>query len=191
MKPKRTNTGNPHKSHKMDQCQTPHYALDPLLPYLPKHWLIWESACGNGHIVTKLESEGYRVIGTDILSGADFFRSQPDSWDCQVTNPPYSERAKYDWIEHSYRLGKPFALLMPLETMAAAKAQKWLSRFGVEIILPDKRINFSMPNQGYNGGGAQFATAWFTFGLQIGSPLTFVKMHRYADAQPSLLEAAP
>lgn len=185
MKPKQNRQGSTKESHIFDRCQTPFYALDPLISYLP-YGTIWESASGEGQIVSKLRLSGFHVTATDILSGQNFFRYSPLQWNCQVTNPPYS--VKYKWLERSYQLGKPFALLLPLETLGAAKGQRLFERYGIEIILLDKRINFNMPNKGYSGKGAQFPVAWFTFGLDIGQHLTFAKVQRYEDTQPSLFQ---
>ncbi len=185
MKPKQNQQGSTKKSNNYDRCQTPFYALDPLLPYLPSG-IIWEPAAGDGHIVTKLTMSGYKdIISGDILTGENFFETKPLDWDCQVTNPPYS--VKYEWLARSYELGKLFALLMPLETLGASKGQRLFERYGVELILFDKRINFKMPNKGYGNSGAQFPTAWFTFGLGIGCQLTFTKVNRYKDGQLSFL----
>lgn len=184
MKPKASKHGDMKKSNGYDQCQTPFYALDPLLPYLPSG-TIWEPAAGDGHIVTKLTTSGWNIISGDILTGQNFFETEPLDWDCQITNPPYS--IKYEWLARSYELSKPFALLLPLETLGAAKGQRLFDRYGVELILFDKRINFKMPNKGYDTGGAQFPTAWFTFGLGIGRQLTFAKVNRYEDGQLSFL----
>lgn len=186
MKPKQNRKGQKDKSAKFDRCQTPHYALDPILPYLQPKWLIWESACGEGQIVTKLTKEGFRVTGTDLLTGSNFFSQQPEVWDIQLTNPPYS--VKYDWLRRSYGLGKPFALLLPLETLGAAQGQELFSQFGIEIVLPSKRVNFRMPNKGYGKSGAQFPTAWFTWGLGIGRQLTFAQIGYYDDSQLALFE---
>lgn len=184
MKPKKTQAADTGKSCNYDRCQTPFYALDPLLPHLRREWRIWEPAAGEGNIVTRLSFAGYRVVAGDLLGGENFFQYSPPGWDCQVTNPPYS--VKYAWLSRSYQLGKPFALLLPLETLGAAKGQELFERHGVEIILLNKRINFKMPGKGYGGGGAQFPTAWFTWGLGIGRQFTFAKINYYGDSQLSL-----
>jgi hypothetical protein len=179
VKPKTNRAGNEKKSKKYDRCQTPHYALDPLIPFVPHKWLIWESASGDGQVATKLLLESYGVVESDLLTGQNFFEYEPDKWDCQITNPPYS--VKFRWIARSYQLGKPWALLMPVEAMGAAKAQRLFDEYGIEIILLDKRVNFKMPDKGYEGKGAQFPTAWYTWGLGLGRSLTYGKITRYQD----------
>lgn len=83
-KPK-SNDKNPAK----DRCGTPSYALTPLLPYLPKDWIIWESATGEGLLADALEINGYKVIRGDILTGQNYFAYEPETYDCQVTNTPF------------------------------------------------------------------------------------------------------
>lgn len=185
-KHKENKAGNSRKSQSYDRCQTPYYALDPLLPFIKKNWVIWESAAGEGKVALKLLASGLKVITSDLLDGQNFFDYTPGiCWDCQITNPPYS--IKYQWLKHSYYLGKPFALLLPIDTIGAASSQRLFEKFGVEIILLNKRVNFKMPNKGYNGGGAHFATAWYTYGLGIGQQLTFAKITYYEDEQLPLI----
>lgn len=157
----------------MDACQTPAYAIDPLLPYLPEGWNIWEPAEGEGLLVEALYDSGFHVIPGDILTGKNFFDYEPDQWDCLITNPPFS--IKYQWIGRCYQLGKPFALLLPVETLGAMSAQVPFEEFGIEVIFVRPRINFKMPNKGWDSS-AQFPTAWFTWGLNIGQQMTFAKV---------------
>lgn len=180
MKPKINRVGDTTKSSTFDCCQTPAYALDPILPYLKKDWVIWEPAKGEGNICTTLAKQNYDVIGTDVLDGHNFFTHQPSHFDCIVTNPPYS--IKYTWMQRCYELGKPFALLMPLETMGAASGQRLFKQYGYEWILLDKRINFKMPEKGYSGKGAQFPVAWFCWQL-TGQSVTFASINRRNDSQ--------
>lgn len=166
----------------MDACQTPAYALDPLLPYLSLDWTIWEPAAGEGLLVEALYDSGFyenRVIAGDILTGQNFFDYQPDGWDCLVTNPPYS--IQFQWLERCYQLTKPFALLLKVETLGTKTAQELFDQHGVEVIFVSPRINFKMPNKGWDGGGAQFPTAWYTWGLNIGRQITFAKVTPDAD----------
>ncbi len=158
--------------------QTPPHALLPLYPYLKKDWKIWEPAWGEGNIVRELTKQGYDIFGTDIEGGADFL--DPNShvdfeWDCIVTNPPYSIKDKF--LERCYSLDKPFALLMPLTALEGIKRQALYRENGVEVILMDKRINFETPYK-VEKSSSWFATAWFTWKLNIGSALSFYQFRK-------------
>lgn len=168
-----------------DLCQTPPYALDPVIPLIKEnHYsVVWEPAEGEGMIVNVLKENGLRVISSDISYGytrRDFFESFGYPWGCsmQVTNPPFSK--KYEWLKHSCELcgNDPiygFALLMPGDVLFSAKGQELIWKYDIEIILMTPRVNFKMPNKGW-GGQAQFSSAWFTRGLNIGERITRVKL---------------
>ena len=162
MKPKE-NRGN--KVGTYDNCQTPPYALEPLLPYLPKDKIIWECAAGKRILSTFLKNKGFWVLDTDIndVFYGDFFRigNVTDNTYTIVTNPPYS--IKYDWLDRCFELGRPFALLLPVEALGAKRAQKYIDQLDIMLLQP--RVDFYMPDKGYEGGGAQFPTAWFTHEL--------------------------
>jgi hypothetical protein len=165
---------NNRKDPVADRCGTPSYAVTPLLPYLPKDWVLWESASGEGLLVDALETNGYQVISGDILTGQNYFAYEPENYDCQVTNVPFS--IKYDWLKRAYQLGKPFALLAPSDMLFAKTAITLFEQYGIEILIPRTRINFKMPNLGWSGRGAQMSTSWFTYGLNIGRMITFVDL---------------
>ncbi len=178
MKPKQNRKSDKTKHNTMDYCRTPPYAVEPLVPYLPPTFTVWESCCGEHaehFLLGALERREFDVIGTDILHGIDYFSWEPQTYDIQITNPPYS--IKYDWIQRAYDLGKPFALLIPLETIGSARAQHMAQTYGAEFILLDKRVDFFMPNKGY-GGSAQFPVMWWTHGLGIGRDISYAKLHK-------------
>lgn len=163
-----------------DSCQTPPVALDPLLPYLNVDWTIWECAAGERFLVNALHDSGFQSLtASDMLTGENFFDYTPAQWDCIVTNPPYT--LKYRWLERCYQLGKPFALLLPVETLGAKTAQEFFRNCGLEVIFLDKRINFKMPNKGWEGSSAQFPVAWFTYGLNIGQQMTFARVNNETE----------
>lgn len=162
------------KSAKSDVCQTPPIGLKPIIPYLNPGLTIWEPAMGEGLVVDELRANGFTVVGGDILTGQNFFTYEPEEWGCLVTNPPFT--LKFKWLARCYQLGKPFGLLLPVETMGCKTAQLLFKQYGVEVIWLDARINFKMPNKGWSGKGAQFPTAWFTWGLGIGKENTFASL---------------
>lgn len=165
-----------YKPHPKDCCQTPPYALDPLYQYLKTNQAIWEPAAGEGYLVNALSSKGYNVIGSDISTGQNFFEFEPAEWDVLITNPPYHSGVLGQWIERCYKLNKPFALLMKITTLGVKYGFDLFQEYGLELIVFNQRINYKMPNAGWRGGGAQFASGWFTWGLGIGQQITFAEL---------------
>ena len=168
-----------------DRCQTPGYALDPLIPYLLDGITVWEPACGEGYLVRELEQSGRKVIATDLLHGEDYFQHDPGHYDVQITNPPYS--IKYEWLERAYRNEKPFALLLPIDTLGSGTAQKLFKRYGLELLLLNTRVAFKMPNTGWDSSPT-FAVAWFTNWLQLGSQIQYGVIVRRDEQQGVLLD---
>ena len=157
MKPKQN-----YKPGGMDNCQTPPYAVTPLLPYL-KGKTVWEPACGDGNLSYGMRLHGIFVYESDISTGYDFLTCPHGIYDAIVTNPPYSR--KYEFIERCYELRMSWALLMPVETIGAARAQIQFERYGIEIMFLRPRINFKMPQKGWQASGSQFPVAWFCWNL--------------------------
>lgn len=175
-------------SKSADLCQTPGYALDPLLAYLDKNCIIWESAAGQGNLTLAFQEHGFKVVSSDILTGQNFFKWQPLKWDVTISNPPFSH--KVDWLARCYELGKPFALLLPVEILGVGAAQKMFARFGVEIILLNRRVDFQTVNTSFAKSSSWFPTAWFCSGLNIGREITYGTIIKRPDAQLSLLREA-
>lgn len=169
-----------------DHFQTPPEALEPLLPYLPKTWAVWEPACGKGNLVRAFAGHGYRVFASDrhivhpegyregvVWYGErDFLTWQPQTfgWDCLITNPPYSIKAKF--LERAYALGKPWAFLLPISALCPQRNQEFLRRAGVQILIPRKRIDFETPTQ-KKDGKSWFDTVWFCSGLNLPRDLCY------------------
>lgn len=170
----------PMKQGSPDDFQTPKEALLPLIPYLKQDWKIWECAEGKGNLVNGLIEKGFEVVATDILDSDrdhDFLNFEVGSFDCIITNPPFS--LKQQFLERCYELGKPFALLLPLTTFETAKRQNLFKKYGLQVIFFNRRINFETPT-GKNGKNSSswFATAWFTWGLNLPKDLMFVELNR-------------
>lgn len=151
-----------------DNFQTPEEALDFLIPFLKKEWVVWEPAEGTGNLVRGLIKRGFKVVSSD--KEFDFLKNFKEC-DCIITNPPYS--LKQEFLERCYLLGKPFALLMPLTALESERRQDLYRKYGLQMIIPNKRINFETPSG--KQGGAWFLTAWFSFGLNLPKDINFVK----------------
>lgn len=166
MKPKINLTKRP----KRDRWQTPPYALEPLLPWIELERTVWEPAAGEGYLVRELKAKNFEVIDTDIAKGQDFFKINREC-DVIITNPPYS--LKYPWMNRCLELKRPFALLMPLETLGAAKAQQVFKALGLLLIVLNQRVDFKMPNIGWEKSRSTFPVAWFCCGFGVKEKIVY------------------
>lgn len=149
--------------------QTPPVALDSLIPYLNKEWIIWECAAGQGSLADRLLDEGFGVESSDILTRQDFMAYEPEKWDCVVTNPPYA--IKDDFIKRAYQLKKPWAFLLPPRALEGLERQALYKKHGLGVIMLNRRVKFTPPSG--EGSGAWFPVAWFTHGLGLDGKLVF------------------
>lgn len=176
-KPKNNYKTEAGKSNPRDRFQSPGYALNPLLPFLNKEWTVWESAAGEGLLADALEIHGFSVLRSELLQGQDYFAYEPGDYDIQITNPPFSR--KYAWLKRACDLQKRFALLMPADVLFAGdKAVPLIERYGIEVVIPRQRIDFKTPDKGWAGSGAQFTSAWFCYGLNIGKQITYADLKK-------------
>ena len=161
-----------------DDFQTPPIALEPLYPYLKQDWVIWECACGAGNLSGALSSRGYTVAATDLYTMPiqnDFLvvPLQPEI-DCIVTNPPFSLKDKF--LARCYFLGKPFALLMPVTALGGQRRQSLYRKYGLQIIMLGRRVNFETPSG--NGTGAWQEHAWIANGLNLPRDIMFAELQK-------------
>ena len=139
---------------KNDEIWTPKSALLPIVPYLPEHWIYWEMCLGAGHLAQHMIEEGFDLASIE----GDTLEKEPMSWDAILTNPPWSK--KHLFLQRSVKLGRPFALLLPVRTLGVRRCQIWLD--DVDVLFIAKRVDFT-------GGGSPYeACAWFTKGLLPG-----------------------
>lgn len=184
MKPKKSNPGDINVLSAMDVCQTPPYALEPLMQYIdgeslwdrtgPNPPIIWEPANGQGILSNALKVADFDIVTSDIQTGQNFFEYDPDNWDVLITNPPFS--IKPAWLRRCYELCKPFALLMPVEFMGTAGAAKLFAEYGVEIMILTPRVDFKMPKEGWFSS-AQFPVCWYCWNL-LPKPLMFAELNK-------------
>lgn len=148
------------RQHKInDEFYTPESAILPLLKHLPKNIIIWECTdYGESKITSLLRQYGYTVISTH-KKDFDFLKEDPEfEFDMIITNPPYS--LKDQFIEKCYKLGKPFALLLPITALEGINRGRMYRKNGLQLIVLDRRINY-MKDKNSNW----FNTSWFCWKL--------------------------
>lgn len=106
-------------NHTVDQREAfDYYATDPkavemLLEMEIFAPVIWEPACGEGHITKVLQAHGYEVISTDLIyrgfgdpEPMDFLTETfPDFEGDIITNPPYS--AGLEFVKRALETVRP------------------------------------------------------------------------------------
>lgn len=117
-----------------DECYTPRYVVEAILPFIPKDKVIWcpfDRDDSNFTIV--LKENGYNVINSHIDYGQDYYDYEPPHWDIMVSNPPFTAKRKI--FERALSFGKPFMLLM---------SNTWLNDSAPKVLFKDKDLQLLM-----------------------------------------------
>jgi len=122
---------------------------------------IWAPFYNTGSLKDKLKERNISIIHKN----KDFYTYEPKEWDAVLDNPPYA--TKKDVFERLKLLNKPFALLVPIDTL---ERNYFKSVFGnskkLQVIIPSKRYNFT----GYdNNNNVPFKSIWVCYGLDLKS----------------------
>lgn len=144
-----------------DSLFTPFYVVDHIVKYIPKDKKIW---CPFdieewSAFSVRLRECGYKVTSSHISTGHDFFKYEPDDYDIIVSNPPFSIKDKI--LERLYSFNKPFAVLLPLNSLQGKTRYKYFSQ-GIQILSFDARISYhDREHMDKPVKGSPFATAYF------------------------------
>lgn len=102
---------------------------------------------------------GYNVVRSHIDDEQDFFEYEPDDYDIIVSNPPFTIKDKI--LERLYELEKPFAILLPLNSLQGQSRFKYFEQ-GLQLLSFDQRIGYHNVNSmDKTVEGSPFATAYF------------------------------
>lgn len=143
-----------------DELYTPTYAIQPIVKYIPKDKTVWCPFDTEDSLYYKNFKEGgYDVIKSHIDTGQDFFEYEPEKYDVIVSNPPFSIKDKV--IKRLYELDKPFAILLPLNSLQGATRYRYFKQ-GVQLLSFDQRVGFYDKNHlDKPVEGSPFASAYF------------------------------
>jgi hypothetical protein len=166
-----------------DQFQTPNYATELLVPYIPKLVEgIYEPACGNYKISNILEQKGYDVLSEDLLYGQNFLEGDLKKFKGHnkmaiITNPPFSLKKKFyeRCMEYSDAFEMPWALLIPFDMCG------WMIEAfnnNCQMLIPERRIDFLTPSgkSGLTGNTSNFHSGWLTWGFGFHQQMVFTKL---------------
>lgn len=158
-----------------DNYYTPPVALEALYPYINKESRIWEPAAGDGFLSNALSSKGFNVTSTDIKTGICFLTSEPPEYDIMITNPPFS--LKTEFLNRAFSLGKPFAMLLNIDSLGGKGRQKLFKQYGIQLIMLGGRLHFQTPH--LKTSTPNFETAWFCWQMKLPEQLNFITLASY------------
>lgn len=124
----------------------------------------------------RLKEEGFRVVRSSLIEGQDFFKYEPEQFDLIVDNPPFSLKDKV--LERLYSFNKPFAVLLPLNSLQGKTRYKYFKQ-GIQILSFDARVSYHDKYHMENVvKGSPFATAYFCRDL-LPRDLIIEELHEY------------
>lgn len=98
-----------------------------------------------------------------LNEGKDFFTYEPSDYDVIVSNPPFSMKDKV--LERLYQLNKPYAILLPLNSLQGKKRFPYL-KDSIQLLSFDERIEYHKPEDMlHTVKGNCFASAYFCKGV--------------------------
>ncbi|MCD8376237.1 MAG: NAD(P)-dependent oxidoreductase [Oscillospiraceae bacterium] len=136
--------------------------------------VIWECACGQGHLSRVLEAHGFKVISTDLIYRGfgspepfDFLEDTLGGFNGDIiTNPPYKYALQF--IERALEIvqpGRKVAMFLKLQFLEGkARKQFFLENPPKRVYVSSSRLNCAM-NGDFEARTASSAVcyAWFVW----------------------------
>ena len=143
-----------------DECYTPHYAVKPILKYIPKDAIVWCPFDTEESEFVKQINKTNLVIYSHISMGKDFFDYEPVEWDIIISNPPFTNKRKY--FERALSFGKPFALIMTNTWLNDAAPKQIFKDKDLQLLMFDKRMKFISPD-GRDNDKITFSSSYYCY----------------------------
>ena len=136
--------------------------------------VIWECACGEGHISKVLEHAGYKVISTDLIyrgfgypSPVDFLSEKPEG--CFngdiITNPPY--KYALEFVEQAVKVVRPqakVAMFLKLTFLEGKKRREFFEKNPPKIVyVSSARLSCAKNGEFEKYPSSAAAYAWFVW----------------------------
>jgi hypothetical protein len=133
--------------------------------------VIWECACGEGHLSKVLEQHGFEVISTDLIyrgfgdpEPLDFLKESLEDFEGDIiTNPPYKYALEFvEQALNSVQLGRKVAMFLKLQFLEGkSRKQFFLHNPPKPVYVSSSRLKCAK-----NGGfeiiaSSAVAYAWF------------------------------
>lgn len=135
--------------------------------------VVWECACGEGHLSKVLEAHGFEVISTDLVyrgfgesEPLDFLKDTLENFEGDIiTNPPY--RYALEFVQRaleSVQIGRKVAMFLKL-TFLEGKRRKdfFLQNPPKTIYVSSSRLNCAMNGEFEKHPSNAVCYAWFVW----------------------------
>ena len=136
--------------------------------------IIWECACGEGHLSKAIEKAGYSVISTDVVyrgfgcpKSIDFldYREENSFTGDIITNPPY--KYALEFVEQAIRVIKPhnkIAMFLKLTFLEGRKRKEFFKFYPPKIIyVSSSRLICAINGDFEHMTSSAVAYAWFVW----------------------------
>ena len=127
---------------KNDECFTPRYVVEAILPYLDRsktYWLPFDTE--ESEFVRVLRDNGFSFVRSHMEDGLNYFENEPVHWDAILSNPPFT--GKRAIFERALSFGKPFALLMSNTWLNDSAPKVLFMERDLQLLLFRNRIQFN------------------------------------------------
>ena len=148
-------------------------AMELLLAEESFHSVIWECACGEGHLSKVLEEHGFEVISTDLIyrgfgdpEPLDFLKDTLENFEGDIiTNPPYKYALEFvEQALNSVQQGRKVAMFLKLTFLEGQKRKEFfLHNPPKTIYVSSSRLMCAMNGNFASISSSAAAYAWFVW----------------------------
>lgn len=164
-----------------ERQQEDYYATEPkateiLLEHETFSPVIWECACGEGHISKVLEAAGYEVISTDLIyrgfgdpEPLDFLKESLDDFDGDIiTNPPYKFAKEFvETAMETVSDGHKVAMFLKLTFLESKSRKELFEKYPPKTVYVSSSRLQCAKNGDFDkygkGVGTAVAYAWYVW----------------------------
>lgn len=159
------------------QCED-YYATEPkaielLLEVETFSPVIWECACGGGHMAKVLEKNGYNVIGTDLVyrgygdkESLDFLEETLEDFEGDIiTNPPYKYALEFvKKALNSVQDGHKVAMFLKLQFLEGKERKQFFLENPPKIVyVSSSRLKCAINGDFKDIKSSAVSYAWFVW----------------------------
>lgn len=163
----------PEEREAFDYYATDPKAVEMLLELEQFSPVIWEPACGEGHISKVLQAHGYQVISTDLVyrgfgdpEPLDFLKDTLEDFEGDIiTNPPYKYALEFvQKALDSVQPGKKVAMFLKLQFLEGkSRKQFFLHNPPKVVYVSSSRLICAMNGEFEKYPSSAVAYAWFVW----------------------------